>query len=942
MTLASPSPAGTPAGAPGRQEGGSTEAPEQKPPVWFLGRFLWWTALFALVALPLGWGFDQLLIRFEEGWKDTHREELLTRADHLLAALERRLAPLYLVQRALTLFQKRFQLARFDSATLGRLESRFCKRFPATATRFWFDAEGRLLLPPGAPAVTGTKVWQSFFRYLDRPQVSPPEQLLAENLLRNSLGTMVDRSMLRDGFRSAIEVVFNGQLNFFRVLEFRDPGGKRVGSLMLFLPRSHLPRGWELFSAMRSLGGQNRFVGGYWQSRSSGRGTGELSPNLLHGLFTALSAGSASIEHAGTLFRSRLYPNDPDFMMTVGIRASRWQDRAIPDTLLLLRRLNWCIIAVTGLLCLFLGLGRLVIDPPLHLKFLYGTALLSLPPLLALVLLGWIQSEIMQRNTRIDRQRVLEAELYRFEQAFADHLIALSEKIHRLLKSPILIAGTDEKAIRASFNTLRGEGMVRFSLVHANGLRLTHGLQRRNIQGRQMEDAVLNKFLDGSGMKLDNRTSAASDPTGLSFIFEGNDQRQLWHGLDGAFGTFNLGPMSWYIFNGFALDAAGSQAAYLFLGFDTPRVNQIFLKRSSEQRVISQPFEFFTSRTPPRSTALRALLHSASTRQSPVFSSFRAGESESVALARPLRGLNLSGVIHLDVPAETTIIPTQRFSLLILLTAAATALFAAGLLRRKFLEPIEHLASCVERLDQGDFLPTAAPVDRDELGALATAFNSLAEGLRQKSAMAAFVRPDLASEALRRSAGQVARRRVTVLFAGLRRFSELEQTLAPRVALALMSRFLGICDTACRANSGMIDKFIGDSAMGVFLDAPADAVAAAVALRHAATELMAERARRDLPTLRFGIGIATGEAVTGDIGSRRKRLDFTVIGDTVNLAARLEKQAGHPEGPVILAVGEFGNEPPAGHRWVPAAIDTVRGRKGTLAIQALIEEKRHG
>lgn len=133
----------------------------------------------------------------------------------------------------------------------------------------------------------------------------------------------------------------------------------------------------------------------------------------------------------------------------------------------------------------------------------------------------------------------------------------------------------------------------------------------------------------------------------------------------------------------------------------------------------------------------------------------------------------------------------------------------------------------------------------------------------------------------------------TVLFSDIRGFTALAEGLAPETVVAYVNEYLQAMTEAVFRNDGAVDKYMGDCIMAVFgipvpyTDHALRAVAAALDMRDMLVALQAERLDRDVPVLDMGIGVNTGEMVVGNIGSRQ-RLDFTVIGDAVNLAARVE------------------------------------------------------
>ena len=146
------------------------------------------------------------------------------------------------------------------------------------------------------------------------------------------------------------------------------------------------------------------------------------------------------------------------------------------------------------------------------------------------------------------------------------------------------------------------------------------------------------------------------------------------------------------------------------------------------------------------------------------------------------------------------------------------------------------------------------------------------------------------------------RREITTLFADIRGFTSISEKLKPEEVVAMLNHYLSGMTDVVFANGGTVDKYIGDAIMAVW-NAPLEqtghalfAVKAALAMQSAAAEL-AKKA--NIPAVKYGIGINTGPAIVGSIGSE-KRLDYTVIGDSVNLASRLCGQAG----PGQVLIGE--------------------------------------
>ena len=171
-----------------------------------------------------------------------------------------------------------------------------------------------------------------------------------------------------------------------------------------------------------------------------------------------------------------------------------------------------------------------------------------------------------------------------------------------------------------------------------------------------------------------------------------------------------------------------------------------------------------------------------------------------------------------------------------------------------------------------------------------------------------------------------------ILFADIRGFTALSASMRAEAVVELLNSYLEEAVGIIFAHEGLLDKFYGDGLMAVFgpprvrVDDAARAVRAAVSLHRVVKEI----APRLLRPIEIGIGMASGEVVSGRIGSAR-RMDYTVIGDAVNLASRL--QAAAPPGTVFVDEDTYKK---SGLNW-PAEVMTARikGRTDDVTIYSL-------
>jgi adenylate cyclase len=209
------------------------------------------------------------------------------------------------------------------------------------------------------------------------------------------------------------------------------------------------------------------------------------------------------------------------------------------------------------------------------------------------------------------------------------------------------------------------------------------------------------------------------------------------------------------------------------------------------------------------------------------------------------------------------------------------------------LRPIRDLAEGTDRVAAGDYSQRLPVVQDDDLGALAASFNRMQAGLaerqRLQAAFGTYVDPTLAARLLEQGddvfTGE--RRAVTVMFVDIRDFTPFAEANTAEDTVARLNALFEIVVPAVVEAGGHVNKFLGDGALAVFgapndLADHADAAVSAAVLIH---RLVAERFGGEL---RIGIGINTGVVIAGTIGGGGK-LEFTLIGDTVNVAARVEQ-----------------------------------------------------
>ena len=199
--------------------------------------------------------------------------------------------------------------------------------------------------------------------------------------------------------------------------------------------------------------------------------------------------------------------------------------------------------------------------------------------------------------------------------------------------------------------------------------------------------------------------------------------------------------------------------------------------------------------------------------------------------------------------------------------------------------------------------------NRTHLGTLVM-IEDISTEKRVKSTLSRYMDPDLADRLLSSDGGEEilggSESVATVLFSDIRSFTTISEELGPHRTVALLNDYFERMVDCISEHSGMLDKFIGDAIMAVFgLPVAGDddedrALRAAIAMIRSLREWNAEREGRGEPVIDMGIGLNTNSVVAGNIGSP-KRMDYTIIGDGVNLASRLESACKHYRTRILLS-----------------------------------------
>ncbi len=215
-----------------------------------------------------------------------------------------------------------------------------------------------------------------------------------------------------------------------------------------------------------------------------------------------------------------------------------------------------------------------------------------------------------------------------------------------------------------------------------------------------------------------------------------------------------------------------------------------------------------------------------------------------------------------------------------------------------FSKPLKKLTVAANHISEGDFEMRAKISSNDELGVLGDSFNAMAKSLKEKEfirdTFGKIVTPQVRDYLLGGNVelgGETLS--VTVMFCDIRGFTTLSENMAPEKIVSLLNEYFTGLEKCISAHGGVINKYIGDAVMALFgapipiKDHAQEAFRASLDMRETLVQMNRDFVAKGFPEIRFGIGLHTGNVLAGNIGAA-SRMEYTVIGDAVNTASRIE------------------------------------------------------
>ncbi len=253
----------------------------------------------------------------------------------------------------------------------------------------------------------------------------------------------------------------------------------------------------------------------------------------------------------------------------------------------------------------------------------------------------------------------------------------------------------------------------------------------------------------------------------------------------------------------------------------------------------------------------------------------------------------LAGIVFSHAMIQSAFNTAKNIILLLTIGIILLSVFFVNIFSKRLSSNIVKLSDGVKELEKGNLNVVIKIKNKDEIGLLADEFNRMVISLRENIQMKKFV-SSLTVDMIQNHSGQDAdtssmiKKEIAVLFSDIRGFTSLSERMEPEALVDIINVYLNVQSRHIIDNNGVIDKFAGDQLMAIFQgeDASANTIKAAVHIQKGLIDINHERRKEKKECLTVGIGINYGFAILGSMGAK-SRMDYTAIGDVVNLASKL-------------------------------------------------------
>jgi class 3 adenylate cyclase len=861
-----------------------------------------------------------------------------------LALLQKELDQKTVVEEAILRVQKDFSripdLARQDLETFSKLQKKFLRNFPGSSKLIWLSNKSEFIATNDEDFFGGKRSWESLDMVANGSNDSMARRI-ADNLIKYSISRHLDSEFIEQTSARPSEIVFKGQRFLFCRLKLSDRTLLDCGTLYAFLPLFNRAPNWLENRAIMKLSRRGIKAGIFFTSSNECIDSSTLSSNLLASFVFKHSRGKTiSIGSDNTYCFSYLRLRK-DVFVCVGVPHLK-SSIELENKVLILKTFSLLPFFLTIAVLIILRSKTTNFFLSLKSRFKLTTIALSLVPIIVMIILGSMNSKKI--GPEINRQRIenLRIKIDSIKEKTIQNLIHFEANLLTDLDNRFQTLEFSDSTARKIADTYAKAGCQSVFLLTPNaGIyyaknndKVKKSVQIRFLLGLLEWELKFYGF-DFAGMRKQFSEMVLSESWGFlnrSFKFD-------------TFIEFGIGNEETLLFSRLLYDKNRKVTGMATLVFNKTDVYRyLFFKAFNnssfpDTRIFIKGIDRSLSLPLPKSNAVKEILDLAAfagqefTRQL-----FYRGQ-EFLVLGKTFSSLKLAivGVTR----QKTDRADLQKIFLFSLISTILLAILAAHYsfktLNQRLLTPIQELSLAVTDVRQGFLGKTLLCPGKDEIAQLGASFNKMSLSLKEKADMKKFLNQDLIQSSSSAKSTPTRKKKAAVMFAGMRNFTELEKKLKPEESFQLMNLFLSTCEGEIRSHQGIVDKFIGDTVMCSFQDEEAEILIANAIACACSIVTKIKQHKENLPDqLKFscGIGIALGEVIYGAIGSTRNRLDYTIIGDTVNLAARLEKLATKDGRPAILSSTQT-SQPPDGFEFAMEKIESIKGKLQSVQIYSL-------
>lgn len=880
------------------------------------GKINAWFAFAVLLFIPAAL-ISQAFSLFLGEYRQQNLNQKTSNARIEMAKLQSELSEQNVVQAAANEFTARIGKTPAETLTpdfAGEAGRIFRRRFPKKSLLTWFNEDFHIVTPTGEPEIEQKRAWQAFARSVFAPRSADNmNRRIADGFVKSVMSDFLDTTFFAGLLNKCTEISFKGQRHYIAFFHLQEQKSNRInGYLIALVPSENARPFWLQERAMHRTADKGMLTGGYFLSSDMVVNNSTISENQLHGFLSDFRAGRPGSIRQGIFYFSETCFNNPDLFITIGIPVNS-KDLLVESFLGLIPYLLW----VPGLLCLVLSMLPGTTDLTslsLKIRFSLTTLIIAVVPLLLALLYGSINTARLGIEEQHNELQHLKQSFIDIEDEVAKNVSDFETNLKTGFLNRFRNQPPNAQIARKIYVELQELGCEVVTILTPDG-NVFHAtdLPLENIKQRICyQISFIRKLLETDGFDIAAIEKTFPRPTAG---FSVDDLKQYSSNLHQDFHNriirMEMGSRLFSSFSTYIRNENGKLLGCMMLGIDYRRLRQNFLDKVADSAQ-TKDSRFFTyskfnsgKQNMPAVTDMRNLLVLTDLTGDSFNFNYYWRKNRYQVFCRPLKDLDSAAIIIRKLENSQLPAGFEQIALLVFIIAAST-LIARQILRYFdvfFLKPVLQLAKAAEQVENGDFSYSGGNIGYNELGALQENFGLMVKGLQEKAEMKKYLRRELVTNPGHQHDSS-SRVTVTIMFAGVRNFSSLESRLSPEEALQIMNGFLSICERSVHAHGGEIDKFMGETAMASFSHAETEQTAQHRAIT-AALQIVEESGLNPTTTdLTVGIGIATGTVIAGKTGSRHKRLDFTFIGDTVNLAARLEKLAGSGSMPSILVTAE--------------------------------------